>query len=184
MLGRAALRRRRPVQSHTTIVLTRLTMPEIAKIASINTYSPCHWSSCRAKRRRPLAKSDFIFVASHILPLLQINPRRRHQVLGRRRACSAPQDSTRVQTTGTHSSQLDLTIIPKTVSGVPPVGITGRRGNPLPSGATARRLGIVLSRVDHTLALKTAWAVIGRNYCGQRLARRRTGRHRTGRRRT
>jgi hypothetical protein len=40
---RLFLRRRRPVLPHTTVVLTRNSLPEITEIVCVTTYSAAHW---------------------------------------------------------------------------------------------------------------------------------------------
>jgi hypothetical protein len=161
-IGHARPRRRRPVLPHTTVVLTRNSLPEITEIACVTTYSAAYWpkaaKSCRAKRRRPRAvigRKEHFRRLSH--SHFRNGPRRRLDELGRRRSACAPQSPPRVQTTVAPSPLPDLTVLSNTGVWVPPVGTSARRGATPPSG------GRVWSCVDHTLAHRPTSDVIGRN---------------------
>jgi hypothetical protein len=131
---RCVLRRRRPMLPHTTVVLTRNSLHEIAKIASVTTYSAVHWPKAAERSEAtaaalPLAKartarssakrsagshwpkSSRFSAASHILPKRPAAELRRARATAR---CCAPQSSPRVQTTVAPSSLPDLTIISNT----------------------------------------------------------------------
>jgi hypothetical protein len=67
--------------------------------------TPRHWSKGAERSdgglRLPLAKIDFSLVPLTFCPRFKIGPRRSEDEHGRRRAYDSPQDSTRVQRTGT-----------------------------------------------------------------------------------